>query len=61
MKKMWVKKDGEIHMLQDRIRGNEHEQKIKMEHADLLLKLASALEEGSTQSMSSSKGDVTRY
>jgi len=59
-KKMCLKKDGEIEMLNDRLRGSEREQKIKMEHADILLKLAGALEEGSTKMDSSTEGN-TKY
>ena len=61
MKKMIIKKDGEIYMLQERIKGSEREQKIKMEHAELLLKLAGALEDGMKSEEGSTKTGGTKY
>lgn len=61
LKKMCVRKDGEINMLNERLRGNEAEEKLKMDHAELVLQLANALKEGSTKGSETSKESVTRY
>lgn len=49
-------------MYQERIRNNAKEDKMKIDHADLVLQLANALREGNTTKGSdNSKEEVTPY
>ena len=47
-------------MLHERIRNNAREDKMKIDHADLVLQLANALKEG-TRGSDKSKEEVTPY
>lgn len=43
LKREIVKREGDVQLLQERIRGQEKEKNLKLEHAQLLCKLSSAL------------------
>ncbi len=43
LKRELVKKEGDVQLLQERIRGQEKEKNLKLEHAQLLCKLSNAL------------------
>lgn len=43
LKRDIVKREGDVQLLQERIRGQEKEKNLKLEHAQLLVKLSNAL------------------
>ena len=43
MKRELVKKEGDVQLLQERVRSGEIEKNLKLEHAQLLCKLSNAL------------------
>ena len=43
MKREIVKKEGDVQLLQERVRSGEIEKNLKLEHAQLLCKLSNAL------------------
>ena len=43
LKREVVKREGDVQLLQERIKGQEKEKNLKLEHAQLLCKLSNAL------------------